>query len=146
MPHEDPKTRLSRRRFLQGLGATAALLSAPAYLLSGRARAGDTGSELFALGVASGDPAHDSVVLWTRLAPDPLNGGGMPRRPVVVELAIATDPDMGRVIRRGVTTALPQNGHAVHVLAQGLPSNRWLYYRFRALGAESRIGRTRTFP
>ena len=30
----------------------------------------------FSLGVASGDPAPDGVVLWTRLAPDPLNGGG----------------------------------------------------------------------
>ncbi|MGW1882533.1 PhoD-like phosphatase N-terminal domain-containing protein [Streptomyces sp. NPDC001970] len=39
----------------------------------------------FTLGVASGDPDHHSVVLWTRLAPDPLNAetGGMPvrRRP-----------------------------------------------------------------
>ncbi|MEA3393749.1 MAG: alkaline phosphatase, partial [Pseudomonadota bacterium] len=29
----------------------------------------------FALGVASGSPAHDSVVLWTRLLPgEPLHG------------------------------------------------------------------------
>ena len=32
----------------------------------------------FTLGVASGDPSPDGIVLWTRLAPDPLNGGGMP--------------------------------------------------------------------
>ena len=33
----------------------------------------------FTLGVASGDPVPDGVVLWTRLAPDPLvPGGGMP--------------------------------------------------------------------
>ncbi len=33
----------------------------------------------FTLGVGSGDPSPDGVVLWTRLALDPLNGGGMPR-------------------------------------------------------------------
>lgn len=146
MSNDDPKTSLTRRRFLRGLGASAGLIAAPAYLVSGRTRAGDSGSELFALGVASGDPSHDSVVLWTRLAPDPLNGGGMPRRPVVVDWAVATDPDMGRVIRRGVTTAQPEDGHAVHVVAHGLPSNQWLYYQFRAMGSQSRIGRTRTFP
>ena len=32
----------------------------------------------FSLGVASGDPWADSVALWTRLAPEPLDGGGMP--------------------------------------------------------------------
>ena len=30
----------------------------------------------FQLGVASGDARADSVVLWTRLAPMPLEGGG----------------------------------------------------------------------
>ena len=39
-------------------------------------------SNPFALGVASGDPTPDGVVLWTRLAPDPLNGGGMSGRRV----------------------------------------------------------------
>ena len=32
-------------------------------------------SNPFTLGVASGSPKDDSMVLWTRLAPDPLNGG-----------------------------------------------------------------------
>ena len=31
----------------------------------------------FSLGVTSGDPSPDGFVLWTRLAPDPLNNGGM---------------------------------------------------------------------
>src|SRR5262245_7977821 len=45
----------------------------------------------FSLGVASGDPRHDSVVLWTRLAVDPLNGGGMPHVPIEVDWKVATD-------------------------------------------------------
>ena len=38
----------------------------------------------FTLGVAAGDPDPQGAVLWTRLAPDPLNGGGMPARAVPV--------------------------------------------------------------
>ncbi len=33
----------------------------------------------FQLGVASGDPRPDSVVIWTRLAPKPTEGGGAGR-------------------------------------------------------------------
>jgi alkaline phosphatase D len=65
---------------------------------------------------------------------------------VVVEWAVATDPEMGRVIRRGVTTTLPQNGHVVHVVAHGLPSTQWAHYQFGVMGAQSRIGRIRTLP
>jgi hypothetical protein len=45
----------------------------------------------FQLGVASGDPAPDGVVIWTRLAPDPINGGGMPPEDVRVRWQVATD-------------------------------------------------------
>ena len=145
MSEDSTKRSLSRRRFIQGLGAAAGLVAAPA-LIAGRTKEPEVGSELFSLGVASGDPSHDSVVLWTRLAPDPLNGGGMPARPIAVRWSVATDPEMVKVIRRGAAVALPRSGHVVQVVARGLPSNRWLYYQFQALGARSRIGRTRTFP
>ena len=138
--------RLTRRRFVAGAGASLGLLAAaPAFLRGARALA-QSQSTLFTLGVASGDPRAQSVVLWTRLAPDPLAGGGLGARSVRVRWEIALDAGLSRVIRRGKTLALPENGHAVHVLATGLPPDRWLYYRFRALGEESRIGRTRTFP
>src|SRR5215471_20333755 len=54
----------------------------------------------FSLGVASGDPQPDGVVLWTRLAPKPLEGGGMPQRPVAVEWQVATDEKMNQVVQR----------------------------------------------
>lgn len=160
-PTKDSKTnsifQVSKRRFLQGVSASAAILSAPGLIKSASAhRHGPhhphrpphpgQNSELFSLGVVSGDPSSNSVVLWTRLAPDPLNGGGMPSRPVRVHWEIATDPNMHRIIKRGAETARPESGHAVHAEVRGLPSNRWFYYRFTALGGTSRIGRTRTFP
>jgi alkaline phosphatase D len=136
---------IGRRRLLQGLGA--GVLLAPGILYGGRDdHLRNPGSDLFTLGVASGDPTAHAVVLWTRLAPDPLNGGGMDERVVPVEWEVATDPGMADVIKRGREFALPRNGHAVRALVTRLPANSWLYYRFRAMGQYSRIGRTRTFP
>src|SRR5262245_51474894 len=142
---------LSRRALIQSFGAAAAVaatsgtvLGAPALLRGGR---GDPSpSDLFSLGVGSGDPTSDSVVLWTRLAPDPLEGGGMPDRPVPVKFKVALDRGMSQVIRSGTTLALALNGHAVHVSIDNLDPNRWYWYQFEAMGARSRVGRTRTFP
>lgn len=101
---------------------------------------------LFALGVASGEPLPDSVVLWTRLAPDPLDGGGMPPAPVPVQWEIAEDAAMRRVVRRGEVVARAEWAHSVHAEARGLAPGRWYWYRFRAGGEASLVGRTRTAP
>ena len=103
-------------------------------------------SDPFTLGIASGDPLPDSVVLWTRLAPDPLHGGGMPPEPVAVDWEIAEDEKLARVVQRGTAQARPEFAHAVHVDVRGLQPARWYWYRFRAGGVESPIGRTRTAP
>jgi alkaline phosphatase D len=104
-----------------------------------------TDSELFPLGVFSGDPNAHSVVIGTRIAPEPLTGGGL-RRPVLVRWEVATDPGMRHTLRAGLALALPQRGHSVQVVVYGLPADRWFWYRFSALGERSRVGRTRTFP
>jgi alkaline phosphatase D len=135
--------RLARRTFV--LGSTAAVLltgSAP------RALAAPV-RDPFTLGVASGDPTPDGVVLWTRLAPDPLapDGlGGMPARTVPVDWEIADDEAFGRVVQRGTVDAVPSAAHTVHVEAVGLAPGREYFYRFRAGGAVSPAGRTRTAP
>ena len=100
----------------------------------------------FTLGVASGDPLADGVVLWTRLAPEPLTGGGLGNAPVDVEWLVARDDAMKAVIRSGTVSALPELAHSVHVEVGGLDPDRVYWYRFRAGGAESPIGRTRTAP
>jgi alkaline phosphatase D len=100
----------------------------------------------FTLGVCSGDPAHDSVVLWTRLAIDPLNGGGMPAAPIEVRWQIATDDKVSRVVKSGRAIASPEWGHTVHVEVSGLQPHRWYWYQFSAGSELSPIGRTRTFP
>ncbi len=132
---------VSRRAFLIGAGATLALPR-------GRSAAAQPrfASNPFALGVASGHPLPGGVVLWTRLAPDPLNGGGMPAEPVPVAWEVASDERFASVVQKGVARAVPQYAHAVHVEVQGLEPDRWYWYRFRAGGEVSPVGRTRTAP
>ncbi|HEY7070408.1 MAG TPA: alkaline phosphatase D family protein, partial [Acidimicrobiales bacterium] len=100
----------------------------------------------FTLGVASGAPTPESVVLWTRLAPEPLAGGGVSEASVVVRWEVATDDAFRRVVRSGTVDTLAGQGHAVHVLAEGLQANRWHWYRFMAGDDMSPVGRTRTLP
>ncbi len=136
--------RVNRRQFIIGTGALAGLaLAAPLPRVLG---APTFAADPFSLGVASGDPRNNGVVLWTRLAPDPLNGGGMPPQQVPVEWLVATDDQLRHVVRRGTTLATPELAHAVHVEVQGLAPERWYWYQFRAGDALSPVGRTRTAP
>ncbi|MBF8194514.1 alkaline phosphatase D family protein [Nonomuraea sp. K274] len=103
----------------------------------------------FTLGVSSGDPRQDGVVLWTRLATEPLADdgmGGMPSVPVPVRWEVAEDDGMRRVVRKGVFTARPELSHAVHVEVNGLRPGREYWYRFTVGDETSRTGRTKTAP
>jgi alkaline phosphatase D len=102
--------------------------------------------EAFSLGVASGDPLPDGVLLWTRLAPDPLHGGGMPNQPIPVEYEVARDAAFKNVVRRGQQSATPALAHSVHADVRGLEPSRDYFYRFRAGTALSPVGRARTAP
>ncbi|WP_422769101.1 alkaline phosphatase D family protein [Plantactinospora sp. WMMC1484] len=140
---------LDRRGFLglagaAGVGATIAGFSASAAWGTPRFP-----EDPFTLGVASGDPLPDGVVLWTRLAPDPLavDGlGGMPSRVVPVFWEVAEDERFRRVVRRGVERATPELGHSVHAEVTRLRPGREYFYRFRSGGEISPVGRTRTAP
>lgn len=104
------------------------------------------GGDPFRLGVASGEPSPDGFVLWTRLALDPLNGGGMPDEAIDVRWQVAEDETMRRPVRQGVAAADPRLGHSVHVEVEGLDADRWYWYRFAAGDEESAVGRARTAP
>ena len=126
-PQPPTSAAVGRRRFLAAAaGVTAALLVTDRIPGAGAAPRAAT-DDPFTLGVASGDPTPTGVVLWTRLAPRPLDpDGGMPARAVPV--------------------ASPASGHAVHVEVDGLEPGRHYWYRFRAGGHLSRLGRTKTCP
>ena len=137
--------RLGRRQFLSGALALGATQLAP---IPRRAGAQPRfAASPFTLGVASGYPLPSGVVLWTRLAPAPLQpGGGMSPEVVPVEWEVASDERMGQVVQRGTATATPEWAHSVHVEVEGLEPGRWYWYRFRAGGQVSAVGRTRTAP
>ncbi|MFZ2737948.1 MAG: alkaline phosphatase D family protein [Burkholderiaceae bacterium] len=99
-------------------------------------------SNPFALGVASGSPTHDSVVLWSRLLlpmQDRLSHSAL-----TVHWELAHDEGFKSIVQRGQTSALPELAHSVHVELHALAPDRWYFYRFRAGEAFSAVGRTRT--
>lgn len=126
-----------RRRVVALAGAASlAALAGPAFVR--HARAADM--DRFALGVASGCPRPDSIVLWTRLV-----GAGLPER-VPVAWEVARDEQFKDIAARGTETAEAAWAHSVHADAAGLAPGRWYWYRFTALGGRSATGRTRTAP
>lgn len=139
------KTGFSRRWFLAYAGSVASIASV------GKTRADGPRprftSDPFTLGVASGDPTSEGVVLWTRLAPRPLDAaGGLEPEALEVTWELAHDEAFSRPVAAGVAVADPKLAHSVHVEVDGLEPDRWYWYRFRCGEAESPTGHTRTLP
>ncbi|MEI7931487.1 MAG: alkaline phosphatase D family protein [Alphaproteobacteria bacterium] len=102
----------------------------------------------FTLGIASGSPAPDGFVIWTRLAPEPVapDGLGGMTGPAQVSWDVAEDEGMRRIVRRGQTQTDAALAHALHIEVGGLRADRPYWYRFTAMGDTSPIGRARTAP
>jgi alkaline phosphatase D len=123
---------LSRRDCL-ALGGALAL---PAWVR--HARAADV--QRFALGVASGQPRAQSLVLWTRLT-----GADLPAE-VPVRWELARNEGFTDIAARGSEVAQEADAHSVHAEPAGLEPGRHYWYRFEVLGQRSAVGRTRTAP
>jgi len=99
-------------------------------------------AEAFPLGVASGDPQADRVMLWTRVFP----ADAASTETIRVAFDVATDEAFEHLAVSGVADATPQLAHSVHVDVTGLEPDTWYHYRFRAGDQTSATARTRTFP
>lgn len=130
---------MKRRSFVAGLAALA-----PALWLPSRTFAAPLAENPFGLGVASGHPTADSVVLWTRLMAG--NPAESPGGPINVGWTIAEDERLQKPVQSGTATAEPDWAHSVHVEVGGLKPNRPYWYRFTANGKASPVGRTLTAP
>ncbi|MEX1039928.1 MAG: alkaline phosphatase D family protein [Pirellulaceae bacterium] len=137
----------NRRQFILS-GASLAVLPWLGGMTLGQSRENPTfKSDPFTLGVASGDPSPDGMVLWTRLAPEPLaEDGGLPGEIYPVRWEIASDDAMQDIVKKGTALATPQLAHSVHVEVSGLEPDRWYWYRFSCGDAQTVVGRTRTTP
>lgn len=130
---------LGRRDLLRGALVLAAPFSAA---LPACSSSDDEASapKRFLHGVASGDPLPDAVILWTRVTGD----GG--EASIGVEWEVCEDPEMTKRVTGGSFQTNAERDWTVKVDATGLAAGRTYYYRFRALGEASKVGRTRTAP
>ena len=137
---------VNRRRFLSGAAlATGSLLIAGCDGTRSRPEGGYT-DDPFSLGVASGDPTSNGIVLWTRIAPHPLDPVDPASPPVSVGWEISEDPRFRRIVQSGARPASAQSAFSVHVEVDGLLPGREYFYRFFVGGAVSPTGRTKTAP
>jgi len=116
---------------LLGLGATGACATVSEAVPS---------PVRFAHGVASGDPAQTSVLLWTRITAE---AGDR----IDLRWQVAEDGAFDRIVSQGRTSTDHGRDHTVKVVAEGLRPGRDYLYRFVAEdGQVSPVGRTRTLP
>ncbi len=127
------------------LGALS--LGGVSSFLHGAARQiGNLPADPFTLGVASGDPTADSVILWTRLARDVLAEAGLQNEVLDLRWEMSVDPEFRQVIRNGGIAASPALGHSAHAEVRGLQSDQVYFYRWHAGNVTSPTGRTKTAP
>ncbi|MBP3946040.1 alkaline phosphatase D family protein [Psychrobacter sp. K31L] len=103
---------------------------------------GYQGAAPFVHGIASGDPLHDRVILWTRIT----NDGSISATSIPVGYVIATDPELKNIVASGRALATSESDFTVKVDPKLPQPNTTYYYAFEALGYTSPIGRTRTIP
>lgn len=95
----------------------------------------------FAHGVASGDPLADRVILWTRITESTPSASEIP-----VHWDLSVTPDFATVLKTGTQRTSAARDWTVKVDVSGLAPATTYYYRFRAFGRTSIVGRTRTAP
>lgn len=138
-----------RRRQLLSLAA-ASVASAASAALVGLPKTSwgalSWSSNPFALGVASGSPTSQSMVLWTRLGREALAQAGQSQAPVLVTWQLANDAQFTQIVQQGALTAVPELGHSLHAEVTGLSPAHTYFYRFLSGNATSPVGQTRTFP
>ncbi len=138
-------SRVDRREFIKQMAACGVVLvwgSIPAH-------ASTVGwqerRDLFPQGVASGDPAADSVILWTRRPP--VNQGAVNQAAEKLTVEVAEDSAFRRVIAKSVTPISADEDWTCRVLVAGLKPRTVYWYRFTdEQGFGSRVGRTVTAP
>jgi alkaline phosphatase D len=132
---------LTRRQFAQAAAAAGAVLA----IGTGRAAsaAWRERREQYPQGVASGDPAPESVLLWTRRQPDQ----GDSRTSYLLTVEVARDPAFRDVVAHGEAEVTADTDWTCRFMAAGLRPDTEYWYRFTDEdGNGSRIGRTLTAP
>lgn len=135
------KRPFSRRDFLamSAKGVGAAVVS---YGLMGCSSDDDDENVIaaeFLHGVASGDPSHDAIILWSRVSP--LSAGD-----IKVSWEVATDSSFSQVVTNGEMVTNSDRDYTVKIDATGLEAGTQYFYRFKAGSNMSPPGMAKTLP
>ncbi|PNS17899.1 Alkaline phosphatase D [Sphaceloma murrayae] len=128
----------------------------------------DSTSLNFTHGVASGDPAPDSVILWTRLSPQQDNDRSnvtveglvelydhdneqyieTSTAPICADYRVAIDEAFASVVDSGRVYTTSEIDYTIKVEAKNLSPFTRYYYQFSACDGQARspVGRTKTLP
>ena len=139
---------MQRRQFNQQLQRSAIALALTPWLSEAavpenKPRTWQTNP--FALGVASGRPRAESVVLWTRLLfgdEDREVGANAVR----VQVEVFADAALKHRVQKMEAVTDTNRAHSVHVHLQHLQPSTDYWYRFSQGNASSVVGHTRTAP
>ena len=135
---------IDRREFLRGVAGLAVGVAATQLPASGLATAAGKAATRpvnggrFLQGVASGQPTHRAITLWSKLS-DVDQGGS-------VVLEVAKDRGFGNVVERRKVGSRRRFDHAVKARVRDLDPHERYFYRFEANGKSSEVGQFRTLP
>ena len=128
---------VNRRSLLRGASGVASAAIVAAVPVKAQA----DGKVSFAHGVASGDPLHDRVIIWTRTDP-----GNNTARKLNVEWQVSAQENFRDLVASGNTVTGPADDFTVKIDVTGLEPDHTYYYRFLCEGETSPTGRTLTLP
>jgi alkaline phosphatase D len=90
-------------------------------------------------GVASGDPLHDRVIIWTRVTPNEVNDVSIDGT-----YRMSLTPDMSNVVASGEFTTDQSRDYTVKIDVLNLTPATCYYFDFESDGNRSVVGKTRT--
>ena len=135
---------MDRREFLRGAAGVAAGAAVSQCRSKGsrrrpaRAIAKPVEGGEFLQGVASGQPTHRAMTLWSKLSEVEKAG--------TVVLEVAKDPGFGNVVERRKVRTQRRSDHSIKARVRGLDPHERYFYRFETPGEESPVGEFRTLP
>ena len=130
--------KIDRRNLILGGGLALAALALPAGAALARQLLTATG---FTHSVASGEPASDAMLLWTRYIP------AGDESVVRLQVELALDPSFAKVVAGGSVRTGAYRDWTAKVTVDGLKPGTVYWYRFIAPnGDKSLVGRTKTLP
>jgi alkaline phosphatase D len=147
LPRSPSARHSAARRRLFGVGTLLALGPSAGLPASTQSKTLLTPRSMpFTLGIASGEPRRDGLLIWTRILPPEFDQDNLPNSDVELSWELAYDEGFKRIAQRASVRALASEAHTVHVDLSGLQEDRWYFYRFHCGAFTSVVGRTRTLP